>query len=433
MSRPDLPRPSQLFFSTPAQRAALARERFFEEGENPAGLVNDAVLQSWARCNSSGKRTRDRIAAEPVSTLRLQAALRHSRHLREAAAPSLSRLEMALAGTACQIMLTNADGMIICVGQRSVSPEDHILPGLARVGMDLSEDTMGTTAPGIVSATGKGCCVLANEHFNDAILRVHCAAAPILNADSRLAGVLDLSVEGQGFGFDAAALISSYAADIENRLLQMQSPDLLVLRFHADPFLLGTPMAGLAGINDDGLLDWINGSGSRLTGGRKGIAAEGIFGLSLTELVGYLHLGQPGTLRMPNGLTVWLQATLGSDEAKGPVVSAGALRFGSFANQGRNADGEAVGVTCLTLDASAAPSMPTTTADSLTTELPNTIPAPLTLHETQADRIDRALQETHGNVTRAASHLGVSRGLIYRHLTRSASTLTTDGSLPART
>jgi sigma-54 dependent transcriptional regulator, acetoin dehydrogenase operon transcriptional activator AcoR len=38
--------PAQPFFQTPEQRAALARQRFFEEQQHPAGLVSEAVIRS---------------------------------------------------------------------------------------------------------------------------------------------------------------------------------------------------------------------------------------------------------------------------------------------------------------------------------------------------------------------------------------------------
>jgi hypothetical protein len=100
-----------LFFSTPEQCAALARERFFEEGERPVGLVNDAVLQSWLRCSAAGKRIEDRLAAEPLSPLRMDTALRRSRQLREAARSGLACLESALAGTSrCSLIMYFLEG-----------------------------------------------------------------------------------------------------------------------------------------------------------------------------------------------------------------------------------------------------------------------------------------------------------------------------------
>ena len=42
-TRPDPgPLPAQPFFSTPKQRLALARQRYFEEGVRPSGLVSES-------------------------------------------------------------------------------------------------------------------------------------------------------------------------------------------------------------------------------------------------------------------------------------------------------------------------------------------------------------------------------------------------------
>lgn len=383
---------SRLFFATPEQRAALARERFFEDGELPSGLVNDAVLQSWFRCNAAGQRTRDRIVAEPLSPLRVETALRRSRQLRQAAASGLARLESALAGTACQILLTNPDGVIICVGRRAAITEEVALPALAKIGMDLSERTMGTTAPGIVRETGRSCAVLANEHFNDSILRVHCAAAPIHDVDGRLAGVLDLSVEGRGFGFDAQTLLGVYAVDIENQLLRLQSEDLLVFRFQTEPFLLETPMCAMAGVDELGIVRWINSTGSRLTGSQRGDDAESAFGLPLGRMQALLHQREPMTIRMPNGLHVWLRAALPSC---GPSMTV--------------------------LGAKPTPAKDAATPIAPVVHAPHSAPASdLTLQQASAGRIAQALLASDGNVASAARSLGVSRGLVYRHIQRSS-------------
>ena len=43
--------PRALFPSTLAQRTALARLQFFEQGIRPSGLVGEEVIQSWLRCS----------------------------------------------------------------------------------------------------------------------------------------------------------------------------------------------------------------------------------------------------------------------------------------------------------------------------------------------------------------------------------------------
>ena len=47
---PPAPLPSNPFYASRQDRVALARERYFERGERPSGLVSEPVLQSWTRC-----------------------------------------------------------------------------------------------------------------------------------------------------------------------------------------------------------------------------------------------------------------------------------------------------------------------------------------------------------------------------------------------
>ena len=121
--------PAQPFFATPAQRLAWARQRFFERGEAPTGLVSEALIQSWQRCVRAGREGSERVAFEPVSAVRLDSALRRSRQLCEAAAESFQRLELALGGTGCRLLLADADGMIVRLSQVPThGPSAAVLP-----------------------------------------------------------------------------------------------------------------------------------------------------------------------------------------------------------------------------------------------------------------------------------------------------------------
>ena len=393
MPTPSVQLPRQLFFATPEDRLSLARERFFERGEKPLGLVDEAVLQSWGRCLASGLRIQQQPHAQMVGPVRLHAALRQTRLLREAAALELQRLEATIAATACRVILTSADGVVVHVTQRPRGAEEAVLPALGRVGIDLSEDAVGTTAPGIVACTGQGVSVRGGEHFSEHVVRTHCAAAPIYDVQGRLAGVIDLTIEGRAFGFDAFALVSAHACAIENRLLQLQSPELLVLSFQADPALLGTPMEALVGIDGQGRLCWANAMASRLGQASIGQSSEEVFGRSAQSLLGLLRQAQPQPLTLPNGLTLWSRAHLRRGDGVGPLTSAGGL--------------------------------PARVAAADVEPLPPAVPAPAvvapaappaTLRAQRRQQIERALQACGGKVARAARLLGVSRGLIYRTL-----------------
>lgn len=372
------------FFSTPEQRLALARQRYFEEGMRPSGLVSEAVIQSWSRCTQARRHPRERIAFEPVTPSRLHGVLARNRALLQAAAHELERLEQTLAGTRCRALLTDGEGIVVHATRNPSSAHETLIPIAARVGVNLGESVVGTTAPGVVAKTGTGCTVLGGEHFFDAVQVMHCAAAPIRDVHGRVAGVLDLSIESRPFGFDASSVVGLSAMAIENRLLQAQSDGVLVLRFQTVPSLLDGPFEGLAGIDANGRVAWLNGAGARLVGQRTG-AAEELFGCTVTRLLQGLGRGGTVAVPLPNGLKVWMRARLPASDGLESPPAADAAGPAQLPSGSAAASAE---------DAASAP----------------------TLGEHSRKLIEDTVAACGGNLSEAARRLGVSRGLLYRRL-----------------
>lgn len=395
LSTQDLP--PQPFFQTPEQRAALARQRFFEEQQHPAGLVSEAVIRSWGRSRTLGHASHKMPALDPVNRSALSAALARNRRLLEAAHGDLQQLEAALAGTASRLMLTDAHGIIVHASRGSGDPEQKVLDAATRVGVHLAEEVLGTTAPGIVVQTGMACTVQCCEHFYELFGQVRCAAAPIRDVHGRLVGVLDVSTESRAFGFDAAAVVGVYATSIENRLLQAQSDEHLVLHFQAAPALLGTPMEGLAGVDHSGRVVWVNATGHSLLGrpSRQDVApVEELFGHGLAQLMPLCGATEAHRLQLPSGLGIWVRATLG-------------LRDG--------VDFRHAVAWPTAMPAAPAPEPSPVAEPEVSAPAPVAAPS---LAQTQQRLIEDVLQANGGNVARTARQLGVSRGLVYRHLRR---------------
>ncbi len=253
---------AQPFFTTDEQRIALARERFFEEGDRPSGLVGEGVIQSWYRCVQARRNPAEPVSFNPVTRSRIHSVLSRNHMLLDAAADELMQLEATLAGTACRALLTDAYGVVVHA-TRSTATHDRMLRLASRVGVNLAEESVGTNAPGMVVRTGQPSSVRTAEHFFECMQILQCAAAPIRDIHQQVAGVLNVSIESQPFGFDAASMVSLHATAIENRLLQAQSHDHIVVRLQTMPTLLGTPMEGLAGVTNDGMLAWVNGTAAR--------------------------------------------------------------------------------------------------------------------------------------------------------------------------
>ncbi|MFO1269912.1 MAG: helix-turn-helix domain-containing protein [Rubrivivax sp.] len=394
--------PAQPFFTSPEQRVALARDRYFEHGERPSGLVSETVLQSWTRCMGARRDPARSIEFDPISRRRIHATVERSRDLLRAAAAPLARLEQALAGSGCRVLLTDAAGVQVRAPAATLGEGEPVLRCAARVGVSLDEAQVGTNAPGLVLKTMAPIVVLGAEHyfFNTGALR--CAAAPIRNGRGRLAGVLDLTIEGRPFGFDAAALVGLYATLIENETLWIvygpgaRARDAAaVVRFQVCPSLLEGSMQALAGIDALGRVAWSNGAAQRLLGmGTScGDAVEPLLGVALEGL-----LSRAGAaampLPLPNGLTVWAQVAVPGKATVGEVP---AEEVGAAATAPPATPGPAAGE-----------------SDSEPTGAPAAATPTLQQHTRQT--IQRVVEDCGGNLSAAARRLGVSRGLLYRRL-----------------
>jgi transcriptional regulator of acetoin/glycerol metabolism len=388
------------FFVTREDRVSLARNRYFEEGILPTGVVSEVVFQSWTRCHRSNQKPQDKIEFQPVSVSRSQLALQKNRGLHEAWLNEMPALGTALGSANCSAILTDASGVLIGATP-SGNLEQRIIPMAHRIGVNLSEEYIGTTAPGLVARTGKQACVMGAEHYFDSVSTMYCTAAPIRNIHGQLAGILDISSEGVPFKFDPSSVVGLYAASIENRLLVAQSNELLIIKFQFIPAIIETPMVGMLGFDLAGQLVWINSVASHLLGiaippeERNKLSIEDIFEASFEQLASNIDRGFESQ-RLCNGLHVFVTCSLQKQGAYAHKPTACVPPY--------KPDNPSSEVSC-----SAQPV-------HRDLNLSNGFLPPDSLKQADADLIRKCLAESRGNVTQAAKRLKVSRGLIYRRL-----------------
>ncbi|MBQ0929493.1 helix-turn-helix domain-containing protein [Ideonella alba] len=387
--------PDRPFFADRLQIVELARRRYFEDGVSPAGVVSEAVFQSWARCQRLHDGPHRAVEFQPVTESRTRLALQRNRHLHDAWQAELPQLQRLLGTTSCAAMLTDGSGVMIgatCAGR----PHEHLIPVAARLGVDLSEEAVGTTAPGVVVRTGAPVSVIGAEHFFDGVRQMHCAAVPIRDTQGRLAGVLDISSEAIAFGFDAATVVGHLAGAIENRLLLAQAGEHLVLRLQVALPLLESSAAGLLGIDSQGRVAWLNGQAARLLGlpdralPGEPLQAEAVLGQGLDALAA-LPSDDASPLPLPSGLVLWARS-----EGRGETRRRGWVSLSR--------------VPAPAPEPSAAPPAQ---APPAAAQAPSTT---ATVRDAQGELLQRTLQACGGNLSEAARVLGVSRGWVYRRL-----------------
>ena len=122
-----------------------ARLAVLFNGEPASPLLADWISHSWRRCLDQGLHPDYSVAFDAVSASHITRTLDAQRDFVQAAQPEIERLCRAIAGTSFFALLTDAQGVVLDVGGR-VDRHDKRVDAIARVGVDLSEQSVGTTA-----------------------------------------------------------------------------------------------------------------------------------------------------------------------------------------------------------------------------------------------------------------------------------------------
>ncbi len=246
--------------STPLRdRLALiehARRAVMQGGGSPQELaVETWIERSWRRCLAGGQRPEQKLGFDMVAAQARRRVLEANQPLVHAARPVLDRLARALASTRYFAILTDGRGVVIDA-HGPIDRSDRRADLITRVGVDLSERAVGTTAIGAALAELQPVWLHRGEHFFDDTSVYSCAGAPLFGPDGRCVGMLDLT------GIDAAErpelkhLVAQSARSIENALT-LALPHKLLLRLNWPGRSLGGDDDGLVALDVDG---WVRGS-----------------------------------------------------------------------------------------------------------------------------------------------------------------------------
>ena len=238
---------------TRLDRIALARQTVIEQGAAlQAGHVEGFIERSWRRCVSAGHLPSKPVDFAPISSQAMHRVEIENHALIRAAKPILDKLGRAIANTHYFAILTNSDGIVIDVN----GPIDRADPRaslITRIGVDLSERAIGTTAIGAALSEQHSVWLHRSEHFFDDNAAFSCAGSPLFGSDGRCIGMLDLTGILVPERPELKHLTTQSARTIENAMLQQQKHRLL-LRINWPGQPLGEDTDGLIALDADGLV-----------------------------------------------------------------------------------------------------------------------------------------------------------------------------------
>jgi transcriptional regulator of acetoin/glycerol metabolism len=198
-----------------------ARHAYFDEKRLPEDLVDPLLLNSWQRCERHGRSHAEHVVFDPVERHARTLLLERHRELLLHAAPELDALAQALSDAGYAVLMTDAQGQVIAVaGQldRRSSPVQQAF----RIGVNVSEAAIGTSAMSLAIAEQRLSRVLGPEHFFADNQLFHCCAAPVFGPDGALVATVDITRDTPGLDTGAVLLTKACARQIEQRLFDTQ-------------------------------------------------------------------------------------------------------------------------------------------------------------------------------------------------------------------
>ena len=367
-------------FDERTSQIAQARLAVLREGKSVPGLLSEPwIVRSWQRCMASGKRPEQEVSFEmlvPQTPRRTEEA---NHGLVQAARPVLEKLGQAIANTRYFAILTNAHGVVVDVNGQ-IDRRDRRADLISRIGVDLSEQSVGTTAIGAALTELRPVWLHRGEHFFNANSAYSCAGAPLFGPDGQCAGMLDLT------GVDAVErpelkhLVMQSARSIENALM-LNQPHELLLRLNWSSHSLGEDTDGLICLDPDG---WVTGANPA--------ARQMLASLNRGASPAPVHCRELLAIPFEMLFDAAGRDTLGYQQAIEVPLWSG-LRLHALPLLKGNRGG------------------PQRTGGRAP-------PAPLPLKDVETALIRQAVTEARGNVMQAARVLGISRATVYRRLGR---------------
>ena len=238
----------------------LPKQQFLSAGMVRASEQANMIEESHKRSAAYGLQESAQPDYTPLPKSDLTIKVDLNRGLYSHAVPVMETLYEQIINTHNMVILTDAQGVIL----HAMGDDDFLEKAdrvALRAGVAWSEQSKGTNAIGTAIAEQTPTLVHADQHYLTANHFLTCSAAPIVNHQGQLIGVLDVTGDQRSFHKHTMALVRMSAQMIENQLFSAAFDDAITLHFHSRPEFIGTLMEGIASFSASGRFLSANRSG----------------------------------------------------------------------------------------------------------------------------------------------------------------------------
>lgn len=242
------------------QQIALTRQAVLHAGKAMTDNGSQSWIErSWQRALASGKRPDQAVIFDVISPSAMRRVHDEHHALVRTARPVLESLSQAIASTRYFAILTDAQGVVVDA-QGAIDRSDRRADLITRIGTDLSERALATTAISAALTELQPVWLHRGEHFFDTNSVYSCAGAPLFGTDGKCIGMLDLTGIETAERPELKHLVAQSARSIENALTlgHLKSAQDLLVRLNWPGRSLGDETDGLVCLNADGYVTAAN-------------------------------------------------------------------------------------------------------------------------------------------------------------------------------
>jgi sigma-54 dependent transcriptional regulator, acetoin dehydrogenase operon transcriptional activator AcoR len=240
---------------SPAQSVESVRRSILEHGlAADLRALKPWLASSWQRCLRAGMAFEHKTEFAPISRPLQAQTIEQNQPYLQAARGSVDQLARLVAGLGYFALLTDANGVVIDVAGQ-VDRSDPKAAAIARVGVDLAESSVGTSAISAALAEHQTVTLHRSEHFLNATGVFTCAGAPVFDPLGRCVGMLDVTGIQVREHAHLAHLVGQMAAQINRHWLGSAANQLLLnLSWPAAESSLAGQVFGQIAIDSDGVV-----------------------------------------------------------------------------------------------------------------------------------------------------------------------------------